>query len=115
MVEYACELTAGEFNGFIQEGIVLIDFFADWCMPCMMMLPIIEDVAKEFHGKIKIAKLNAGEYPEIADKYGVSSIPNFTIFKNGQVIEQFAGAISQDELEEKLCSYIDDSKLKKDE
>ena len=75
----------------------------------------IEDVAKEFEGKIKIAKLNAGEYPEIADKYGVSSIPNFTIFKEGQVVEQFTGAISQDELEEKLCSYIDDSKLKKDE
>lgn len=115
MVEYACELTTNEFNEFIREGLVLIDFFADWCMPCMMMLPIIEDVAKEFEGKIKIAKLNAGEYPEIADKYGVNSIPNFTIFKDGQVLEQFTGAVSQDELEEKLSSYLEDSKLEKSE
>ena len=65
MTEKAPELTANEFNSFIKEGVVLIDFFADWCMPCMMMLPIVEDLADEFDSKAKIAKLNVAEYEEL--------------------------------------------------
>jgi len=106
MTEKAPELTASEFNDFIKEGIVLIDFFADWCMPCMMMLPIVEDLAEEYEGIAKIAKLNVGEYEEIAEKYNVNTIPNFTIFKNGKVEEQFTGSMSMDELEEKIKKYL---------
>ncbi len=102
MAESAPELSANEFNEFIKGDLVLIDFFADWCMPCMMMLPIVEDIAKDFSDKIKVGKINVGEYPEIADKYKVSSIPHFIIFKQGEIVEEFCGAISQDDLEEKI-------------
>ena len=99
------ELTNGQFNKFIEKGIVLIDFYADWCMPCVMMSPIIEDMSEKFKGKIKIGKVNVEDNQEISQKYNISSIPNFLVFKNGKIIEQFVGAISEEEFEFKLKKY----------
>lgn len=106
MVDSVPELSANEFSEFIKGDLVLVDFFADWCMPCMMMLPIIEDISKDFFGKIKVGKVNVGEYPEIAEKYGVSSIPHFIFFKGGEIIEEIIGVVSQDEFEEKINFLI---------
>ena len=100
------ELTNGEFFEFIKEGLVLIDFFADWCMPCLMMAPIVEEMVDKFEGKIKIGKVNVADNEDIAQKFNVSSIPNFTILKDGKPIDTFVGALSEDELEEKLKSYL---------
>ena len=100
------ELSSGEFDGFVKEGIVFVDFFADWCMPCVMMSPIIDDLSENFKGKIKFGKVNIGEANELAQKYSVSSIPNFVVFKDGKVIDQFVGSLSEEELEEKLTSFI---------
>ena len=100
------ELTNGEFEEFAKEGLVLIDFYADWCMPCMMMGPILEEVSKKFEGKIKFGKVDVGEYQEVAQKFGVSSIPNFTLLKDGQMIEQFIGAMSEDDFVEKLNKFL---------
>lgn len=101
------ELTNREFDDFIKEGFVLIDFFAEWCMPCLMMAPVIEDLSEKFEGKIKFGKVNVGDNEEIARKFNVSSIPNFTLFKDGEVIEQFTGSVSGEEFEEKLNSFLE--------
>jgi len=106
MTEIVQELTNGEFESFTKEGVVLIDFFAEWCMPCMMMAPIIEDLNEDFEGKAKIAKLNIDDSPELADKYNVSSIPTFIIFKEGKVVEQLTGSMIQDELSEALQKHL---------
>ena len=100
------ELTNGEFEKFIKTGIVLIDFFADWCMPCLMMAPVLDDLSEKFSGKIKMGKVNVGENQQIAAKFNVSSIPNFVILKNGELIDQFIGSKSSEELENKLKSYL---------
>jgi thioredoxin 1 len=100
------ELTNGEFDKFIAEGIVLVDFFADWCMPCMMMAPVIDDLSEKFKGKIKIGKVDVAEEQGIATKFNVSSIPAFKIFKDGKLVEEFVGAVSAEELEEKLNNYL---------
>ena len=100
------ELTNGEFYDFIKEGIVVIDFFAEWCMPCLMMAPVIEDMAEKFKGKIKFGKVNVGDNEDIAQEFEVSSIPNFTILKNGEKIDSFTGAVSAEEFEEKLRGYL---------
>ena len=100
------ELTNGDFDKFTGEGIALIDFFADWCMPCMMMGPVIDDLSEKFGGKIKIGKVNVAEEQEIASKFNVSSIPAFKVFKDGEVVDEFVGAVSAEELEEKLNSYL---------
>jgi len=101
------ELTNGEFENFIKDGFVLIDFFAEWCMPCLMMAPIIEDLSEKFEGKIKFGKVNVGDNEEIARKFNVSSIPNFTFLKDGKIVEQFVGAMSGEEFEEKLNSFLE--------
>jgi thioredoxin 1 len=100
------ELTNGEFEEFIKEGVVLIDFFAEWCMPCLMMAPVIEDLSEKFDSKIKFGKVNVGDNEEIARKFNVSSIPNFTLFKDGKVIEQFVGSMSGEEFEDKLNGFL---------
>jgi len=105
-MEHITELTNGMFDEFIKEGLVLIDFFADWCMPCLMMAPILEEVGEKLSGKIKIGKVDVGENQHIASKFGVSSIPNFVLFKEGEVIEQFVGSIPAEELEEKLKKFL---------
>jgi len=101
------ELTNGEFNEFIKEGIVLIDFSADWCMPCVMMGPIVDEMAEKFKGKIKVGKVNIEDNQELAHKHGVSSIPNFIVFKDGKVEEQFIGAMDEESFEEKLKGVLE--------
>lgn len=100
------ELTNGEFEEFIKDGIVLIDFFADWCMPCMMITPIVEEMSEKFKGKIKVGKVNIEDNSALAQKYNVSSIPNFVLIKDGKVVEQFIGGMSEEDLEEKLNGYL---------
>lgn len=100
------ELTGKEFNEFIKKGIALIDFHAHWCMPCVMMSPIVEDISKEFRGKIKVGKINVDENHEVAQKYDVRSIPTFIFFKDGKILDTFIGAVSKNELEKKIKKYL---------
>ena len=81
---------------------VLIDFYADWCGPCKMMMPVVEKMAESYDGKIKIGKLNVDENNAIAAKYGVMSIPSFMVFKNGEVVNSQTGAMSQSALAKML-------------
>ena len=96
------ELTNGEFEEFTKKGYVLIDFFAEWCMPCVMMSPIIDELSEKFDGKIKFGKVNIDDNQEIAHKFGVSSIPNFIVFKDGKQVEQFVGGMSEEDMEDRL-------------
>lgn len=85
---------------------VLVDFYADWCGPCKMMAPIVEGLAESYEGKVKVGKLNIDDEMEIAQKYRVMSIPTFIIFKEGQAVETSVGAMSKDELENKLQKLL---------
>ena len=80
---------------------VLVDFFADWCGPCKMMAPVVEQLAEELEGKAKVGKLNIDENMDIAEKYRVMNIPTFLIFKDGQEKERIVGAVSKNELKNK--------------
>jgi thioredoxin 1 len=70
---------------------VLVDFWAVWCGPCKMLTPTIDQIAKEFDGKVKVGKVNVDENQQLAAQYGIMSIPTVIIFKNGKVVEQFIG------------------------
>jgi len=74
---------------------VVVDFWATWCMPCLMISPILEKLAKEYKGKFILAKLNVDNSPITAGKYGVMSIPNVKMFKNGKVTDEFIGAVPE--------------------
>jgi thioredoxin 1 len=100
------ELSGKKFDEFTKQGLVFIDFFAEWCMPCVMMAPIVEEVSEKFNKKIKFGKINVGENEPLARKFNVSSIPNFILFKDGKVVENFVGAMDAEELESRLKKFI---------
>ena len=79
---------------------VLIDFYADWCMPCKMFGPVFEATAEEFEGKVKFVKVNIDESPEIAEKYFVMSIPTLKLVEGEELKGNYVGAMSQDDLED---------------
>lgn len=81
---------------------VLVDFYADWCGPCKMMGPIINQLAAEYEGKIRIGKLNIDTDPETPEKYNIQNIPTMILFKNGTPIEKVVGVTSKSKLEELL-------------
>ncbi|MFA6429953.1 MAG: thioredoxin [Patescibacteria group bacterium] len=86
---------------------VFVDFWAPWCGPCRMMGPVIEELANEMPGdKIKIGKLNVDENGTMPNRFNVMSIPTMLVFKNGNVVDQFVGAISKEVLKEKLEKHL---------
>ena len=76
---------------------VLVDFYADWCGPCKMMLPVIDDIAKELDGKVKVGKVNVDNNQELAIQYDVMSIPTIMVFENGKSIKTFVGVTDKQE------------------
>lgn len=100
------ELSEKEFENFTKKGIVLVDFFAEWCMPCVMLAPVIEEISEKFKGKIKVGKVNIEDNSELAEKFGIRSIPNLILFKDEKVVEQIIGSVPQEEIERMIKSYI---------
>ncbi len=85
---------------------VLVDFWAEWCGPCRMIGPTIEELAEEFAGRAKIAKLNVDEAQQLAMKYNVMSIPTLLFIKDGEVVDQVIGVVSKDHLVKKLNAIL---------
>jgi len=104
----AIELNDVNFDQEVKQSTqpVLVDFFATWCGPCKKQLPIIDEVAKEFEGKARIAKMNVDEGPQKAKEFGISSIPALLVFKGGEVVESMVGLHSQSQLSEILKKYL---------
>jgi len=101
-------LTDSNFEGEVvkDKGVVMVDFWAPWCGPCQMIAPAVEEVAKEFDGKLKVGKLNIDENTVVAGKYGVMSIPTIAIFKEGKLVETLVGVQSQEDLSSKVKSLL---------
>lgn len=84
---------------------VLVDFWAEWCAPCRIVSPIVEELAKEYEGKLKVGKLNVDQN-QVASHYGIMSIPSLLIFKNGQVVKTMIGAQSKDNFKREIDSVL---------
>ena len=100
------ELNNCEFDGFIKNGMVLIDFFAEWCMPSIMMEPIFDDLNEKFNGKIIFGRMNIEENRAIKEKLEITSIPCTVLFKDGKIVEKIIGTVQIDEIEEQLKNYL---------
>jgi thioredoxin 1 len=93
------QVSDATFDGDILKSAVpvLVDFWAPWCGPCRSVAPIVEDLATQYAGKIKVAKINVDESTEVATRYQITSIPTFILFKNGQVADRALGALPRSE------------------
>ena len=85
---------------------VLVDFYADWCGPCQMMVPILEQVNAQLQGRMKIVKIDTEKYPELASQYQIQALPTLVLFKQGQAVERIEGAMGASQLVQHLQSFI---------
>jgi thioredoxin 1 len=85
---------------------VLVDFWAEWCGPCKRVAPVIEEVSRDYAGRVKIGKLNVEEGVNTATKFGVMSIPTLMLFKNGKIIQQIVGVVSKNELKSMIDNNL---------
>jgi thioredoxin 1 len=95
MADKVMELQDTSFASEVEtsEGVVVVDFWAPWCAPCRMVAPIIEDLAEEYDGKVRFAKVNVDESPGVASRYGIRSIPTIGIFRDGEAVNGVVGAV----------------------
>lgn len=94
------------FQDFIKEGVTLVDFWAEWCGPCQIMLPILDDFAESQWDSVKVAKVNVDEASDLARQFRVMSIPTLIVFKDGQPVETMVWVKQKAELEEVISKYL---------
>lgn len=104
----AIELNAGNFDEVVlkSEKTVMVDFWATWCGPCSVMSPLVDEVAKEQKDRLVVGKLNCDESMDIAQRYGITGIPAFLIFKDGEVVDKVMGAMPKGELLAAVEKYL---------
>ena len=106
-INMAVEITNANFEELVAgDKPVVIDFWAEWCGPCRMIAPVIDELAGDFDGKAKICKVNTDEEQDVAIKYGIRSIPTILFFKNGELVDQMIGASSKQVLADKINSLL---------
>jgi len=102
----AVAITKDNFNATVSQGVSLLDFWAPWCGPCKMQLPIVEELSEELKGQATVAKVNVDEEPELASQFGVMSIPTLILFKDGQPVDKLVGLQSKAALQSKIQNLV---------
>lgn len=109
MAENIVQVTDADFKQRVvdSQGLTIVDFWAEWCAPCRMIAPILEELANEYAGKVTIAKLNVDENPQTAVRFGIRSIPTLLFFRGGERVDQVIGAVPRGVIQSKIGTYLD--------
>ena len=102
----AAELTNANFDTTVAQGVALVDFWAEWCGPCRMMSPVIDELVGEYTGKVTVGAVNVDNEGDLAQRFGVSSIPTFVIIKDGTEVKRFVGARPKGDLVKALNEAV---------
>ncbi len=101
-------LTDSDFKDFVEKNeVVLVDFYADWCGPCQIVKPILEELSQELEGKAKFGKIDVDRNKERAMEYGIMSIPTLLIFKDGKLVDRLVGAMPKEMIKERLEKFFE--------
>ena len=107
MIAYVTELNGENYQTFTTENnLVLVDIWAEWCGPCRMISPIVDQLSSDYHGTLSVGKLDADSNREIIQELGVRNIPTILLFKNGEIVDKSVGAASKEKLVEMINSHI---------
>jgi thioredoxin 1 len=110
MGELVAKVTDGDFAAQVLEASksqpVMVDFWAEWCRPCLMLAPTVDEIATAYAGKLKVAKMNVDENPNTPNKFNIRGIPTLLIFKGGQVADQLVGVLPKDHIEKVISRHV---------
>lgn len=104
----ALEFTDANFQNEViaNDKLTIVDFWAEWCGPCRAIGPVVEELAKEYEGQVKVGKLNVDNNPDVSVKYGITSIPAILFIKNGEVVDKQIGAVPKSVLDQKIKAHL---------
>jgi thioredoxin 1 len=108
MADGIVELTDDGFDSQVLKNptVTLVDFWAEWCAPCRALSPVVEQIAKDYKGKLQVGKMNIDDHPGTPGRYAVRAIPTLLVFKGGQVVDQIVGLVSKSKLSEVLNKHV---------
>ena len=106
MVAYITELNEKNYDSFVEKGIVLVDIKANWCGPCKVLSPIVDEVSSDYFGQITVGKLDADTSREIITKLGVRNIPTLILYKDGEIVEKNVGMITKEGIKDLIDNHL---------
>lgn len=106
MVAYITELNEDNYDNFTKENLVLVDIWANWCNPCRVISPIIDQISSDYVGKLSVGKLDADIARDLLTKLGVRNIPTLILYKNGEIVERNTGMVTKEKVEELINNHL---------
>ena len=106
MIAYVTEITDDNYNQFVEKGVVLVDIHAVWCGPCKIIGPVIDEISSDYQGKLSVGKLNADESRERIGELGIRNIPTILLYKDGEIVEKFVGAVTKSSITEAIDRHL---------